>query len=167
MAPKVHQPKSHHFQGTIYKIWMLRYVDVPAEVGRALEHESSRQKHIPVVAVVNGRSARTTLMPAGAGRYRVQLNSELRKAAQADTGDLVGIGLRVDRKSRALPVPPELREALQTRRQAREAFEKLGPGTRRQLLLFLDKAKSPEVRQRRLARLLDVLSERALLGRKH
>jgi Bacteriocin-protection, YdeI or OmpD-Associated/Domain of unknown function (DUF1905) len=167
MTPQSHQPKSHHFQGTIYKIWMLRYLDVPEEVGHALEQESSRQKHIPVVAILNGRSARTTLMPAGAGRYRVQLNSELRKAAQADTGDLVGIELRVDRKSRALPVPDELREALKTRLQARKAFEKLGPGTRRQLLLWLGKAKSAEVRQKRLARLLAILSERALLGRKH
>jgi hypothetical protein len=39
----------------------------------------------------------------------------------------------------------------------------MGPGTRRQTLLWFDKAKSPAVRQKRLARLLDVLMERALL----
>ena len=145
---------------------MLRYVDVPEEIGRALERESHRQKHIPVVAMVNGRSARTTLVPARGGRYRLQLRMSLCKAARADAGDLVGIGLGVDRKSRALPVPEELREAFETRPNARRAFDKLGPGTRRQLLLWFQSAKSAHVRRKRLARLLDVLTERALLGQK-
>jgi len=160
------RPKPHRFQATIYKIWMLRYVDVPEDLGRALEQESRKQKHIPVVAMMNGRSARTTLVPAGGGRYRLQLNASLCKAAQADAGDLVGIELCVDRKSRALPVPEELREAFKARPHARKAFENIGPGTRRQLLLWVGNAKSAAVRQKRVARLLDILVERALLGRK-
>lgn len=160
------RPKFHQFQATIYKIWMLRYVDVPEEVGRALEGESRKQKHIPVVARVNGRSARTTLVPSGGGRYRLQLKMSLCKAAQADAGDLVGVELGVDRKSRTLPVPEELREAFKTRPAARRAFDKMGPGTRRQLLLWFQSAKSGEVREKRLTRLLDVLTQRALLGRK-
>ena len=155
--------KSHRFQATIYKIWILRYVDVPAEVGRALEKESRKKKHIPVVAITNGRSTRTTLTPAGGGRYRLQFNATLRKAAHADVGDLVGIELRLDRESRMLPVPDEIVEALKSRPKARKAFQQMGPGTRRQLILYFDKAKSPGVRQKRLARLIEVLLERALL----
>ena len=90
-------------------------------------------------------------------------NATLRKAARADVGDLVGVELRFDRESRALPVPDEILEALKTRPKARKAFQQMGPGTRRQTLLWFDKAKSPAVRQKRLARLLDVLMERALL----
>jgi len=157
---------SHRFQAKIYKIWMLRYVNVPEDVGRALEKESRKKKHIPVVAIANGRSARTTLVPAGGGRYRLQFNATLRKATQADVGDLVGVEVRVDRESRTLPVPDEIRDALKTRPKARKAFEMMGPGTRRQLLLWFGKPKSPEVRQKRLARLMDILTERAPLGRK-
>src|SRR5208282_6641091 len=51
-------PATHSFQARIYRIWMLRYVDVPEDVGRALEKESGKKKHIPVVAISNGRSAR-------------------------------------------------------------------------------------------------------------
>jgi hypothetical protein len=154
---------THPFQAKIYKIWMLRYVDVPEDVGRALEKESGKKKHIPVVAISHGRSARTTLTPAGGGRYRLQFNTTLRKAARADVGDLVGVDLRVDRESRALPMPGEIVEALKTRPKARKAFQQMGPATRRQTILWFDKAKSPAVRQKRLARLLDVLMERALL----
>jgi hypothetical protein len=156
-------PTTHSFQARIYKIWVMRHVDVPEDVGRALEKESGKTKHIPVVAISNGRSARTTLTPAGGGRYRLQFNATLRKAARADVGDLVGVELRIDRESRALPVPDEILEALKTRPKARKAFQQMGPGTRRQTLLWFDKAKSPAVRQKRLARLLDVLMERALL----
>lgn len=93
---------------TIYKIWLMRHVDVPQEIGRALERESGEKKHIPVVAVVNGKSARLALVPAGGGRYRLHLNRPLRKAARADTGDLVSVELQIDRASRDLPVPPDL-----------------------------------------------------------
>jgi Bacteriocin-protection, YdeI or OmpD-Associated/Domain of unknown function (DUF1905) len=149
----------------IYKIWMLRYVDVPEEVGRALEKESGKKKHIPVLTVANGRRTRTTLTPAGGGRYRLPVNVRLCKAAGADVGDLIGIEVRVDRESRSLPVPDEIRQALKNRPQARKAFEQMGPGTRRQMLLWFGSPRSATVRQARLTRLMDLLSERALLGR--
>lgn len=142
---------------------MLRYVDVPEEIGRALEEESGKKKHIPVVAIANGRSSRTTLTPAGGGRYRLQFNALLRKAALADIGDLIGVELRVDRESRELPVPREISEALRSRPKARKAFQQIGPATRRQFILYFDKAKSPAVRRKRLARLMEILLERAML----
>ncbi len=109
------------FLATIYKIWMLRYVDIPEDVGLAVAKEyaaaikpakrSGRKalpKHIPVVATSNNRSTRTTLVPAGAGRYRLQVNATLRKAARADVGEVIGILLKIDLASRDLPVLPNL-----------------------------------------------------------
>jgi hypothetical protein len=157
---------NRRFLATIYKIWMLRYVDVPEDIGCALEKESGKKKHIPVIAIVNGRSTRTTLVPAGGGRYRLQFNVTLRKAAHADAGEIAGIELRVDRESRELPISPDLQAALKTHPVQRKVFEKLGVGTRRQFLLYLSKAKSPEGRRKRIARLMDVLLERALLNTK-
>jgi uncharacterized protein YdeI (YjbR/CyaY-like superfamily) len=163
------------FLSTIYKIWMLRYVDVPKEIGRALQKEFAHKgslarrtkgekgKYIPVVAIVNGRSTRTTLTPAGAGHYRLQFNATLRKAARADVGDVVGIELRLDRESRELPVPVELERALDRRALLRKEFEKLPPGGRMQLLRFLRQGKSPEIRQKRVKRMVEILLERALL----
>jgi hypothetical protein len=168
---------NRRFLATIYKIWMLRYVDVPEDIGRALAVEytgragearkKTKLKYIPVVAIVNGRSTRTTLVPAGAGRYRLQFNATLRKAARADVGEVAGIELRIDGESRELPVPPDIQAALKTHPVQRKVFEKLGVGTRRQFLLYLSKAKSPEVRRKRITRLMDVLLERALLGSQH
>jgi hypothetical protein len=163
------------FLATIYKIWMLRYVDVPKEIGHALQKEFARVgsaarktngekgKYIPVVAIVNGRSTRTTLTPAGGGHYRLQFNATLRKAARADVGDVVGIELRLDREPRDLPVPPELERALKRRPMLRKEFEKLPPGGRVQFLRFVLKAKAPATREKRIRRMIEVLLERALL----
>jgi hypothetical protein len=142
---------------------MLRYVDVPEEIGRALEKESGKKKHIPVVAIVNGRKTRTTLVPAGGGRYRLQFNATLRKAASADVGEVAGIELKIDREPRDLPVPPELAAALKTRPRLKKEFDRLPPGGRMQFLRYLLQAKAPATREKRVKRLLEVLLERAVL----
>jgi len=181
MKRTIHPAMLCRFQATIYKIWMLRYVDVQQEVGRALAKEfaagdkrskrgkpSAKQrkptqpKYIPVVAIVNGRSTRTTLVPTGGGHYRLQFNVTLRKAARADVGDLVGVELRIDRAPRELPIPLELEAALKSRPRLRKEFERLPTGGRFQFLRWFS-AKSPEVRKKRLLRALEVLTERALL----
>jgi hypothetical protein len=154
---------------------MLRYVDVPKDVARALQKEyartgseargakTERGKYIPVVAIVNGRSTRTTLTPAGAGHYRLQFNATLRKAAHADVGDAVGIELKLDRESRELPIPPELAAGLKRRPLLRKEFDRLPPGGRMQFLRFLLKAKAPATRAKYTKRVLEILLERALL----
>jgi len=142
----------------------MRHVDVPEEIGRALEKESGAKKHIPVVAIVNGHGVRTTLFPAGGGRYRMQFNAKLRQAARADAGDLVGLELRLDRESREIPVPSELRSLLKDHPKARREFDRLPPGHRRQVLLYYSRAKSPRAREKSALWILDHLLERALLS---
>ncbi len=170
--------KFHRFQATIYRIWMMRHIDVPTDIARELQeqmgsvkraaawHKQTKPKYIPVVAVVNGKLARTTLVPAGAGRFRMQINTALRKAARADVGDLVGVELRIDRESRELPLPIDLRTGLKAHPKAWRAFQALAPGHRRHFIAWFDSAKSPAARSRRLARAIDFLLERALLGPK-
>jgi len=162
------------FLATIYKIWMMRYVDVPEDVGLALARESAGgsggkrgkalPKHIPVIATSNGRSTRTTLVPGGAGRYRLQVNATLRRAARADVGEVIGVALKLDLASRELPVPSELVNALKTRPRLKKEFDGMTVAGRRQFVRYCS-AKSPDVRQKRLARALEVLLERAVMRR--
>lgn len=166
--------EKNRFLATIYKIWMMRYVDVPEDVGLALARESTRgsggkrgkalPKHIPVMATSNGRSTRTTLVPGGAGRYRLQVNATLRKAARADVGEVIGIALELDLASRELPVPSELADALKTRPRLKKEFDRMTVAGRRQFVRYFS-AKSPLVRKKRLARALEVLLERAVMRR--
>jgi Bacteriocin-protection, YdeI or OmpD-Associated/Domain of unknown function (DUF1905) len=175
--------KSRPFLATIYKIWLMRHVYVPAEIADALTAQlrggqgkprqskgkprsknpkQLKPKYVPVVAIVNGRSARVTLMPAGGGRYRIQLNTALRKAARADVGDVVSVELRLDRASREERVPPDLRLALKENPAALAAFDELTSGHRRHFIKWFDSAKGTDTRIRRLGRAMDFLLERAL-----
>lgn len=166
---------THRFQAKMYKIWMMRHVNVPEEIGQALAMECAGKsakrragalpKHVPVVTIVAGCSNRTTLVPAGGpGRYRLQIVTKQRQAAGADAGDLIGVTIKLDRESREIPVPGELRAALADHPRARKAFAKLPPGGRRQFLLFYLRAKSPRTRARATARLIEILLERSLLA---
>ena len=132
--------KPARFMATIYKIWMMRHVDVPDEIVHALAKQMvkgrpagkpPKPKYIPVVAIVGCKSTRTTLVPAGGKHYRMQINTVQRKSAGVDAGDLVSVELRIDLASRAVPVPADLREALAEHPKARKAFEKMPPGHRR------------------------------------
>jgi hypothetical protein len=167
---------SHRFQATIYRIWMMRHVDVPEQIARELQKQmgharprraqskQAKPKYIPVAAIVNGKSARTTLVPSGGGHFRMQINTVLRKAARADVGDVVGVELRLDRESREVPVPADLRRGLKQHPKAWKAFQGLAAGHRRHFLEWFDSAKSEKARSRRLDRAIDALLERALLG---
>lgn len=161
----------------------MRHVGVPEDIsatllkefGRAragkaerkITNNSSQQetvnaKYIPVMAIVNGKSARVTLVPAGGGRFRRQINTALRKSAGVDAGDLVSVDLRLDTASRELPVPPDLRQGLKAFPKARKAFDAPTLGHLRHIIQYFDSAKSTEARPRRLERVIDALLERSL-----
>ena len=171
MKGKSKTKAAHRFVATIYKLWMMRHVDVPDQVVRSLTKEfvagsaskdsrrgtrsskksnSLRAKYIPVFATVNGQQARVTLMPAGGGRYRVQLNTALRKAARADAGDEVSVTLRIDRESREPTVPAGLRLALKENPEEQKIFEALTGGHRRHIVDWFDSARGMATRIGRL-----------------
>jgi hypothetical protein len=163
---------THRFVATIYKLWMMRHVDVPDEVARSLAKklaargtsESSRhgarssKKNKPV------RTKYVTLVPAGGGRYRVQLNTALRKAARADAGDEVSVTLRLDRESREPIVPGDLRMALKENPEARKIFEALTAGHRRHIVEWFDSARGMDTRIRRLGFTIEFLLKRRRKG---
>lgn len=167
--------KPLRFMATIYKIWLMRHVDVPDDIARELQKQmrrgrpgtkcgsAAKAKYIPVVSTVGGKSTRSTIVPAGGGKYRMQINTAQRKAARVDWGDAVSVELRIDLASRAVPVPPDLRAALAKHPKARQGFDEMPPGHRRQLLMWFAAAKRPETRRKHLERALDHLVERVLL----
>ena len=167
--------KPLRFMATIYKIWMMRHVNVPDEIASALRKQiaaatpsgkpgaGNKAKYIPVVSTVGGRSVRTTIVPGGSGKYRMQINTAQRKAAGVDWGDPVSIELRIDLASRTVPVPPDLRAALAKHPKARRGFDEMPPGHRRQFLLWFGSSKNPETRRKHLDRAIDHLVERVVM----
>ncbi len=55
----------------------------------------------------------------------------------------------------ALTIPPDFAKALQAAPGAKKAFDALTPGRKKQFLYYLNDAKKPETRAKRIARLVD------------
>lgn len=144
------------FEAVIYRQGILRAVDVPREFAAQV----SDWDFPPVIATVGGVERATTLVRRSDGGLRLFLHDQLRKAAAVDTGDAVQVDLRID-DSPLLPIPDDMMQVAESVDGGLEAIELLPPGLRRQMLVFLEEAKRPDTRRKRLVRLRELLEERA------
>ena len=141
------------FVARIYCVWIVRYVDVPPEVGLGFKGRMP-----PVRASCNGIPFRGTLMPRGAGQFRLALNAGVRRAAgRIDEGDEAEITLAPTTPHPVPDLPPDLVAALGAHPGGRLAFEAWAPGRRRALLGYLGQARSPGTRAKRVRRVLELL----------
>jgi len=81
----------------------------------------------------------------------IGLNKDVRAAAGVDAGDRVRVAIELDTEPRTVTVPEDLQAALADDREAREAFEKLSYTHRREYVAWIEEAKRPETRARRVA----------------
>ena len=133
------------------------YVQVPAEVTKAVLPWSQAGR-VPVELKAGERVIRTSLVPMAGGRQRLYLNGGMRAALG------VGVGERVALLLRALPqekvsTPADVGEELE-RQNLLSVFESLSPSHRREYLRWIDDARTPETRRRRLASTIEELASR-------
>ena len=140
----------------IYNIGIVRYVSVPEEACARF----APARTVPVVATVGGRTVRTTLVPAGRGNYRLALNSTQRKAAGVGAGDPVSVTFRLDTASHAVPTPRDFIAALRGAPAARKYFRAATRAQRLEVARYIEQAKAPQTRARRIANCVRVLGER-------
>jgi Domain of unknown function (DUF1905)/Bacteriocin-protection, YdeI or OmpD-Associated len=136
------------FAGSIYKVGLIRYVDVPREVSRKI----GSAPHVPVIGTVDGVPVRTTLVSRGNGSYRMAIHGDIRKKLQADTGAVVEIAIQVDEESREPELPPALLLALRNAPKAQRRFRAITTALRRQIVRYLAAVKSQETLERRVSR---------------
>ena len=129
-------------------------LEVPAEVVDAL----GVGKKPPVVVTIGGHSYRSTVAVMG-GRYLLPLSAENRTAAGVAAGDDVEVEVALDTEPREVAVPEDLATALAGDWVGRDAFERLSYSHRRRHVLAIEDAKTPETRQRRVTKALEMLRE--------
>lgn len=154
-----------HFRASIRKERLNPYVDVPEAVSRAFA-PFARAGRIAFEGTLNGVAVRGALVPAGRGRHRLYVNGGMRAAAGVGVGDTVAFDLRAVRPEGIRP-PADLAVALGRLRGARAAFDALSTSHRRELIRYLDDARTPGSRARRVRSALDhVLGRRGPPGRR-
>ena len=103
---------------------------------------------------INGHSYRSTVTPYR-GETMLPLSAENRVAAGVEAGQVVDVDIEHDDAPRTVDVPDDLAAALPG--PARAAFDALSVSRQRAIVDPIEAAKTPETRERRIAKAVDEL----------
>jgi hypothetical protein len=129
----------------------LPLVELPFDVKEA--YGSARPK---VMATVNDVILRTTVS-VYSGRSYVGFRKEIQEAASIRIGDRIRVRIEPDLEPREIEMPEDLARVLSKDRAARQAFEGLSYTHRKEYVRWVEEAKKPETRQRRVERTIEML----------
>jgi Bacteriocin-protection, YdeI or OmpD-Associated/Domain of unknown function (DUF1905) len=149
------------FAARIQKIWIMRCVDLPRDICKSLSQAAGRgTKHIPVHGWIEGLPMQSTLVPAGAGRYRLHVHSRIWRKLRIDAGATVEVTLLIDTEPRDPALPADLAGGLAETPRALESFNAQTAAMRRQIVQFLEAAKRPATREKRIQQIAKFMLER-------
>jgi hypothetical protein len=103
----------------------------------------------PIKVMIRGHTWRTTPGIYDGVGY-VVVNRSVKAATAVDAPDEVTIEIELDTAPRRVTVPRDLREALKVQPEARAAFAKLSFTHRKEYVDWIEEAKRPETRRRRI-----------------
>jgi hypothetical protein len=129
-------------------------IQVPSEVVERL----GNSKRPPVRATINGYTYRSSVAVMG-GMFMLSVSAAVREAAGVAAGDVVDVDLELDTEKREVTVPPDLRRALGRNEEAKRVFEEISYSRKQRLVLPIEDAKTPETRQRRVDKAIELLRE--------
>ena len=129
-------------------------IRVPPEVVASL---GSGKK--PAVRVtINGYTYRSTVATLS-GEFMVGVSAEVREKAGVAAGDELAVEIELDTAPREVTVPPDFAAALDADADARRFFDGLSYSNRLRHVLSIEEAKTPETRERRIAKAVSTLHE--------
>jgi bacteriocin resistance YdeI/OmpD-like protein/uncharacterized protein DUF1905 len=114
---------------------------------------------VKVKASFDGEPYRGSIAPMGGGRHVIGIAKAIRAAIGKDVGDRVKVVVEPDTDPRTVEVPPDLAAAFRKSPAAKRAFEKLSYTHRKEYVRWIEEAKKPETRERRVQKTLEMLRE--------
>jgi len=116
-----------------------------------------RRGMVDLIVNVNGVMFRRTARPDGAGGHFVVFNAEMRERSGVEPGDRVRVGLAADHAPNVVNTPRELEQALESDPAARSAYGSMPPSHRHAYVQFVQEAKRPETKVRRIQQALRMM----------
>ena len=156
-------PESAKFRAKLYRVTQVRWADVPKSAVAGLKLPPAAMQGAArgwnALLRFNGDLDRVTLLPGKRGHCKLAFKVELLRAAGVDAGDTIDFTLEPDTASREPELPEEMRRAFQARPQLATVWAQESLALRRQLIRYIEQAKSPEVRARRCWVFIERLAE--------
>jgi hypothetical protein len=111
---------------------------------------------VPVRGTINGFPFRSSLMPMGGCHY-MAVNRTMREGAACKAGDTVSVVMERDSAPRVVEIPAVLKKALAKSKTALANWKKYSFSNQKEMALAITGAKQEETRDRRLARIIDII----------
>jgi hypothetical protein len=162
----IRSDQPHVFAARIQKIWIMRCVDVPRDVSKALcsaakDADAENILNIPVHGWIEGLPLKSTLVPRGGGCYRLHVHSRIWRKLRIDAGASVEVTLLLDTEPREARLPPDLAAGLAGEPRALAIFNTLTVALRRQIIHYVELAKRSSTREKRIQLVVRRMLERA------
>jgi len=129
-------------------------IEVPAAVVAKL---GSSKK--PAVRVTIKRYTYRSTVATMGGRFMLPISAQVREAASVKAGDQVDVDVELDTAPREVTVPADFGRALARDAAARRFFEGLSFSNKQRIVISIEAAKTPETRDRRIAKAVSGLRE--------
>jgi hypothetical protein len=130
------------------------FVRVPFDV-----EQTFGKKRVKILATIDGVSYRGSLVRMGTECHLLLILKEIRQQIGKTFGDEVEITVQEDSEPRVVNVPEDLRVALEADPSARSFFDKLAYSHQREYVMWIEEAKRPETRQKRIQGIVQMLKE--------
>jgi hypothetical protein len=112
----------------------------------------------PVKVTIRGHTWRTTPGVYDGVGY-VGVNRAVKAVTGVEAGDRVRVRMELDTEPRTVEVPPDLADALSADADAKKAFASMSFTHRREYVEWVEEAKRPETRARRIASTVERVRE--------
>lgn len=130
------------FKATIIKSGINPLVNVPEDVLESIFVKAKKSKGpIPVKGKLNGISYTQTLVKLK-GKWRLYLNTPMRKATELDVGNLAEISIEFDAVPRITALHPQLAKMFVKNKRAKEVFKKLPPYRQKEIMRYFNSLKT-------------------------
>lgn len=141
------------FRATVIPSGNASAVEIPDDVMQSLGPEARP----PISITINGYSWRSRVAIKN-GHRLVGISAAHRAAAGIAEGQAIELDITLDTAPRDVEEPDDLKSALDDNPAARAAFDKLPFGLRAKHVRDIEAAKTPEVRVRRIGKLVETLA---------
>ena len=145
--------------GGIARYPRMANVTLPPAVKKKLGVGKAR---LPIAGTAEGVPFRTSAMNMGSGHMFV-FTQELQKATGKHAGDTVSFEIWPDTEPRTVAVPRELLRALSANAAAKKNFDAMSFTHRKEFARWIEEAKRPETRARRLAKAVQMCAAKKSL----
>jgi len=144
-----------------FKVKLVQYQDtqvlhvyLPFDVFEAF----GTRARLAVKGAINGFPFRSSIFPMGGGKFYMVVNREMREGSKVKAGDTVEFVMEKDDDPRVIATPPDLLKALNSRKSAKAAWDKMSYTHRKEHISAIEEAKKPETRARRIAKTLETIA---------